>query len=186
VARHALVPVLLRGPAAIGHPWPGAATAASLPRCPLRRTSTRPLDEARNNPNRVEKFKEATLKGWKYALENKEEIIQLIHEKYTKEKSIEHLRYEANAIDSLINKDVTPLGYLDQGRIRYISEMYKYYGLTESKIDLNNFLFEEISKEDNQDKNIRDSLYQLQISCLNEKINERPLFKQILKELIIF
>ncbi|MDK2090294.1 ABC transporter substrate-binding protein [Aliarcobacter butzleri] len=26
-------------------------------------------DEARNNPNRVEKFKEATLKGWKYALE---------------------------------------------------------------------------------------------------------------------
>ncbi|MDN5128358.1 transporter substrate-binding domain-containing protein [Aliarcobacter butzleri] len=107
-------------------------------------------DEARNNPNRVEKFKEATLKGWKYALENKEEIIQLIHEKYTKEKSIEHLRYEANAIDSLINKDVTPLGYLDQGRIRYISEMYKYYGLTESKIDLNNFLFEEISKEDNK------------------------------------
>ena len=44
----------------------------------------------------------------------------------------------------------------------------------------------EISKEDNQDKNIRDFLYQLQISCLNEKINERPLFEQILKELVIF
>ena len=44
----------------------------------------------------------------------------------------------------------------------------------------------EISKEDNQDKNIRDSLHQLQISCLNEKINERPLFEEILKELIIF
>ena len=105
-------------------------------------------DEAKNNPIRVEKFKEATLKGWKYALENKEEIIQLINEKYSKEKSIEHLRYEANAIDSLINKDVTPLGYLDQGRIRYISEMYEYYGLTESKIDLNDFLFDEISKKD--------------------------------------
>ena len=105
-------------------------------------------DEAKNNPDRVEKFKEATLKGWKYALENKEEIIQLINEKYTQEKSIEHLRYEANAIDSLINKDVTPLGYLDQGRIRYISEMYEYYGLTESKIDLNDFLFDEISKKD--------------------------------------
>lgn len=104
--------------------------------------------EAKNNPIRVEKFKEATLKGWKYALENKEEITQLINEKYSKEKSIEHLRYEANAIDSLINKDVTPLGYLDQGRIRYISEMYEYYGLTESKIDLNDFLFDEISKKD--------------------------------------
>ena len=105
-------------------------------------------DEAKNNPIRVEKFKEATLKGWKYALENKEEITQLINEKYTQEKTIEHLRYEANAIDSLINKNLTPLGYLDQGRIRYISEMYEYYGLTESKIDLNDFLFDEISKKD--------------------------------------
>src|SRR5574344_1651747 len=105
-------------------------------------------DEAKNNPDRVEKFKEATLKGWKYALENKEEIIQLINEKYTQEKTIEHLRYEANAIDSLINKNLTPLGYLDQGRIRYISEMYKYYGLTESTIDLKDFLFDEISKKD--------------------------------------
>ena len=105
-------------------------------------------DEAKNNPIRVEKFKEATLKGWKYALENKEEIIQLINEKYSKEKSIEHLRYEANAIDSLIDKDVTPLGYLDEGRIRYISEMYKYYGLTQSKINLNDFLFDALSKKD--------------------------------------
>ena len=105
-------------------------------------------DEAKNNPNRVEKFKQATLKGWKYALENKEEIIQLIYEKYTQEKTIEHLRYEANAIDSLVNMNVTPLGYLDQGRIRYISEMYKYYGLTQSKIDLNDFLFDEMSKKD--------------------------------------
>src|SRR5476651_946515 len=45
-ARHALAPVLLRGPAAIGHPWPGAANPASMPGCPLRRTSTRPLEGA--------------------------------------------------------------------------------------------------------------------------------------------
>ncbi|VVO46530.1 hypothetical protein PS880_00068 [Pseudomonas fluorescens] len=42
-ARHALTPALLRGPAAIGHPWPGAATAASMPRCPLRNACVRPL-----------------------------------------------------------------------------------------------------------------------------------------------
>ena len=61
-------------------------------------------DEAKNNPNRVVRFRDATLKGWKYALENKEEIIQLIHTKYANEKSIEHLKYEANAIDSLITQ----------------------------------------------------------------------------------
>jgi hypothetical protein len=45
-ARHALAPVLLRGPAAIGHPWPGAANPASMPGCPLRRTCARPLEGA--------------------------------------------------------------------------------------------------------------------------------------------
>ncbi|VVO40750.1 hypothetical protein PS691_05717 [Pseudomonas fluorescens] len=45
-ARHALAPVLLRGPAAIGHPWPCAANPASMPGCPLRRTSTQPLEGA--------------------------------------------------------------------------------------------------------------------------------------------
>ncbi|MVV49673.1 hypothetical protein EJA72_15720 [Pseudomonas sp. PB120] len=36
------------GPA-IGHPWPGAANPASMPGCPLRRTSTRPYEGARKS-----------------------------------------------------------------------------------------------------------------------------------------
>jgi len=42
VARHARTQALLRGPAAIGHPWPCAATPASMPGCPLRNTCERP------------------------------------------------------------------------------------------------------------------------------------------------
>ncbi|MDD2894831.1 MAG: leucine-rich repeat-containing protein kinase family protein [Aliarcobacter sp.] len=40
-----------------------------------------------------------------------------------------------------------------------------------------------LSKYDNQDKNIRESLLQLQILCMNEVSIERPLFKQISKQL---
>ncbi len=43
-ARHALTPALLRGPAAIGHPWPCAAIPASMPGCPLRNACVRPLE----------------------------------------------------------------------------------------------------------------------------------------------
>ncbi len=46
-ARHALTPALLRGPAATGHPWPGAASAASLPHYPLRNACVRPLGKGR-------------------------------------------------------------------------------------------------------------------------------------------
>ena len=41
----------------------------------------------------------------------------------------------------------------------------------------------ELSKLDNQDINIRDSLEQIQILCLKELPSERPLFKQIEKQL---
>ncbi|EJL07228.1 hypothetical protein Pchl3084_2690 [Pseudomonas chlororaphis subsp. aureofaciens 30-84] len=46
-ARGTLTPALLRGPAATGHPWPGAASAASLPRYPLRNACVRPLGKGR-------------------------------------------------------------------------------------------------------------------------------------------
>lgn len=100
-------------------------------------------NEALNHPNRVKKFREASLKGWKYALENKEEIIQLILEKYNSKKSIEHLRYEAKAIESLISKDLIPLGNMDKGRVEYINNLYIKYGLMDSKLNINDFIFEE-------------------------------------------
>jgi hypothetical protein len=59
MARHALAPVLLRGPAAIGHPWPGAANPASMPGCPLRRTSTRPLDGAVHRDQKQASYRSA-------------------------------------------------------------------------------------------------------------------------------
>ncbi len=44
----------------------------------------------------------------------------------------------------------------------------------------------ELSKEDKNDSNVRNSLIELQKLCFNEKVEERPLFDQLLKELITF
>jgi ABC-type nitrate/sulfonate/bicarbonate transport system substrate-binding protein len=46
----------------------------------------------KENPELVDEFREATLKGWRYALDNPEEIIQLIKAKYNSEKSLDELR----------------------------------------------------------------------------------------------
>jgi len=100
-------------------------------------------DEAINHPERVEKFKKATLKGWEYALKNKEEIIQLIHSKYSNKKSIEHLRFESEVVQEMIDIKSTPLGTIDVGRLKYISELYKDYGLLENSLDTKDFIFEE-------------------------------------------
>jgi diguanylate cyclase (GGDEF)-like protein/PAS domain S-box-containing protein len=100
-------------------------------------------NEVNNHPDRVKRFKEATLKGWEYALNNKEEIIQLIYNKYSTDKSLEHLRYEANAIDKIISKETIPIGSIDKGRVQYISNLYKKYGLAEDSLDIKDFIFEE-------------------------------------------
>jgi len=97
--------------------------------------------ESKNHPNRVKRFKEATLKGWEYALDNKEELIHLIKKRYAKNKSIEHLRYEAAALEQLIQHKSIPLGTIDKGRFAYITEIYKKYGLIKSDIDEEKYIF---------------------------------------------
>ena len=108
-------------------------------------------NEAINHPDRVKRFKDASIKGWEYALNNQEEIIQLIHTKYNKNKSIEHLRYEAKAIESLISKDTIPIGTIDEGRVKYISDLYKDYGLTSNDFVIKDFIFKDyVTKEKNR------------------------------------
>lgn len=60
------------------------------------------LKEAQEHPERVERFKRATIKGWEYAFTHKEESAKLIHEKYATNKSYKHLIYEVEAIEELI------------------------------------------------------------------------------------
>lgn len=104
-------------------------------------------NEVENHPKRVENFKNASLKGWEYALNNKEETIQLIKTKYAKNKSIKHLKYEANAIEQVIQHKYIPLGTLDEGRIKYTLKKYAEYGLITNDINLNEFIFSTNNKK---------------------------------------
>ncbi|MCF7970719.1 MAG: ABC transporter substrate-binding protein [Methylococcaceae bacterium] len=80
--------------------------------------------ELLQHPGRAERFRRATLKGWQYALDHPEEIIQLIHKKYHSKLSLAHLRFEAEVTRKLILPDVIPLGQIDIGRLRKVAEVY--------------------------------------------------------------
>jgi diguanylate cyclase (GGDEF)-like protein len=97
--------------------------------------------EVQTNPQRVQKFKDATIKGWKYALEHKEELIQIIKTKYAPNKSLEHLRYEANAIEDVIRYKSIQIGTLDRGRIQYTLDTYKKLGLMNNTFDIDKYIF---------------------------------------------
>ncbi|MGR8932827.1 MAG: EAL domain-containing protein [Gammaproteobacteria bacterium] len=84
-------------------------------------TSTRELTE---HPGRAERFLRATLKGWQYALEHPEELVQLIHDRYRQQLSIAHLRHEAKVVREHILPESIPLGRIDIGRLRRVADLY--------------------------------------------------------------
>ncbi|MFA6192720.1 MAG: diguanylate cyclase [Sulfurimonas sp.] len=105
------------------------------------------VKEVAEHPQRVEKFKEATLKGWKYAFEHKEEIINLIKKKYATNKSIEHLRYEADALEQLTQQKSTPMGTIDNGRVEFILGIYEKYGLIKNSVPIEEYIFDPLKSK---------------------------------------
>ena len=76
-----------------------------------------------NNPTRVENFKNASIEGWKYALANQEEIVDLIIKKYnTQNKTKEALLYEAKQIEYLMLNNIYPIGSIDVHNVKILTD----------------------------------------------------------------
>ena len=87
-------------------------------------------DYAKNNPEIVKKFKEASTKGWQYALDHKEEVVDLILKKYnTQNKTKEALMFEAKRSENVILPNVYPLGFLSENKIQQVIDTYERIGI---------------------------------------------------------
>ncbi|MWV13150.1 diguanylate cyclase [Pseudomonas sp. R-28-1W-6] len=104
----------------------------------------------RDRPKRVAAFVQASLKGWQYALEHQEESIQLIHRRYAPGKSLEHLRFEADALRKLIMSDLVQLGHMNPGRWDAIANSYVQLGMAPGPVNLSGFLYSEHLEQDNR------------------------------------
>ncbi len=100
--------------------------------------------ELEQHPGRAQRFRDASLKGWYYALKHPEQIIQLIHQHYHAKSSLEHLRFEAKETRQLISANSTPIGQITIARLRRIATVYHELGLIKPLSDeaLNHFLYD--------------------------------------------
>jgi diguanylate cyclase (GGDEF)-like protein len=92
-------------------------------------------------PEQVEAFIQASLKGWQYALDNIEESVQLIHRRYAPDKSLEHLRFEAEQLKKLIMPELVQLGHMNPGRWQAIAQSYLELGMVEGQPELDGFIY---------------------------------------------
>jgi len=100
----------------------------------------------KSNPKLVDRFRQASLKGWKYAMNHPEEIIQLIYNKYSKRHSIEHLQFEAAEMKNLIMANVVEMGYTNPGRWESIAETYKQFKMLDESFTTKGLLYSEYTE----------------------------------------
>lgn len=95
-----------------------------------------------DKPELVKAFRDATLKGWDYALQHVEQTINVIQTHYNAQHSREHLRFEAQEMSKLIRPDLVEIGYMNSGRWQHIADTFLRSGILTEKPDLNALLFQ--------------------------------------------
>lgn len=109
--------------------------------------------EIKTNPERVEAFRRASIKGWTYAMNHVDEMIEIILSmKGTKEHGItrELLREEAARIRKLILPEMIEIGHFSIDRFEKIAEVFKSLGMIKGNYTLDGFVYapeKESSKE---------------------------------------
>jgi signal transduction histidine kinase/ABC-type nitrate/sulfonate/bicarbonate transport system substrate-binding protein len=113
-------------------------------------------NEAQNNTARTEAFRNASLKGWEYALNNPAEIIEIILEKYnTQNLTKDFLENEALHTDRLILPKMYQIGSIDKMFLfRQIDILYNQSKFTFEKKEelIDNFIF--YTQKELEDKRI--------------------------------
>ncbi|MEA3521822.1 MAG: ABC transporter substrate-binding protein [Campylobacterota bacterium] len=102
-------------------------------------------EELQKHPQRVKEFKEASIKGWEYALENRDKTIKLIIEKYnSQQKTADALHFEAKQIENLMLRNVYDIGSIDSHRVKVIADSFRQSGFIKkgNYPDLQSFIYD--------------------------------------------
>ncbi|MBZ0132567.1 MAG: diguanylate cyclase [Rhodocyclaceae bacterium] len=97
--------------------------------------------EIADHPERVQAFREASLKGWRYAMANPEEIADLILAKYSRRHARAHLLFEANRMAPLVKSELVEMGYMSPARWRHIADTYAELGMLPREFAIDGFLY---------------------------------------------
>jgi PAS domain S-box-containing protein len=117
--------------------------------------STRPY--VKQHPQLVENFRQASFRGWEYAMNHKEELCNYIltlpgvaERKVTKAA----LMYEADEMEKLILPQLVEMGHMNEGRWNHILNIHQSLGLIPSNTRLNQFIYEKKPSFSDSLKNI--------------------------------
>lgn len=99
--------------------------------------------ELEKNPHIVEGFRNASLKGWKYAFDHIDETVEVILQKYnTQNKSEGALLYEARILKQLTYATDKKLGVIEKEKMQRLLDIYNILGMHKTNIAVDTMLYE--------------------------------------------
>lgn len=108
---------------------------------------------ANENPETVEAFNRASIKGWEYALSHQDEIITYILSlPGVRDRNIarENLEFEAKETERLIYSNLVEIGHINTGRFQNMLDMYKELNIVPASASIDGLVFQK--KELNWEK----------------------------------
>lgn len=99
---------------------------------------------AYEDTKRTDAFVKASLKGWEYAFQHEDEIIDYILtlpgvKSYGNNRSF--LKYEAKEVKKLVMPDLVNIGHTNLGRWQFMLNIYQQLGLADKSITLKGFIY---------------------------------------------
>ena len=101
--------------------------------------------ETAKHPKRTKDFVHASNKGWAYALDHPEETVAVIFHKYSQQKSIKALTFEANVAKNMMLPDFFDIGATNRELSERILNQLQYSGLLRPQQKLGKFIFKQMN-----------------------------------------
>lgn len=103
--------------------------------------------QIQRHPTRVAAFRQASLKGWEYAVKHPDRVIDyMIEQGWATPADRAKLRFEAEKTIQLISPDLVEIGYMHEGRWRHVLNVYADLGMLPRTLSLDGFLYGKESK----------------------------------------
>ncbi|WP_019026869.1 diguanylate cyclase [Colwellia piezophila] len=93
-------------------------------------------------------FRRASLRGWDYAIKHQEEVVDWILANMETDKSRDHLLFEAERTERLIQPDLVELGYFSHNRFLRIANIYRQLGFAPAHAEISGINYLDYYKED--------------------------------------
>ncbi len=98
--------------------------------------------EIQEHPERVRAFRQASLRGWSYAMDNPEELIDILIKKYGSKASREFMRYEWEVLNKLMLPKLVEIGHMNPGRWKHIGDTFVKLGMLKPDYSLDGFMYD--------------------------------------------